>query len=112
MRLIKEINEVSKAHGTLEFVQVLGHPSNLVFTTRDPAGEPSQIYRTLMLQELIRNGVIAPSLVVSYSHTDQDVDKTVRAFENALQVYKRALDSGAEQFVVGPSIKPVYRARN
>ena len=111
-RLTREINEASKAHGILDFVQVLGHPSNLVFTTRDPAGEPSQIYRTLMLQELIRNGVIAPSLVVSYSHSDEDIDRTVQAFEKALKIYKQALDSGAESFVIGPSVKPVYRARN
>ncbi|MDH5262945.1 MAG: glutamate-1-semialdehyde 2,1-aminomutase, partial [Gammaproteobacteria bacterium] len=63
MRLTNEINEVSKARGTLDFVQVMGHPSNLFFTTRDNEGMPSQTFRTLMLQELIRNGVIAPSLV-------------------------------------------------
>jgi glutamate-1-semialdehyde 2,1-aminomutase len=112
MRLTNEINEASKAHGILDFVQVLGHPSNLIFTTRDPAGKPSQIFRTLMLQELIRNGIIAPSLVVSYSHSDEDIDKTVGAFDDAMQIYKKALDVGAEKFVIGPSIKPVYRARN
>ena len=111
-RLTNEINDVSKAHGIFDFVQVLGHPSNLVFTTRDPDGEPSQIYRTLMLQELIRNGIIAPSLVVSYAHDDDDIEKTIGAFDNAMQVYKKALESGAEKFVVGPSVKPVYRARN
>jgi glutamate-1-semialdehyde 2,1-aminomutase len=112
VRLTNEINDAASAHGILDFVQVLGHPSNLVFTTRDPDGKPSQIYRTLMLQELIRNGIIAPSLVVSYSHSDEDIDKTVEAFNNAMRVYKNALESGAEKFVVGPAVKPVYRSRN
>ena len=112
LRLAREINQVSKAHGLLDFVQVLGHPSNLIFATRDPDGNPSQIYRTLMLQELIRSGIIAPSLVVSYSHSDEDIDKTVCAFDDAMQIYKKALDVGAQKFVIGPSVKPVFRARN
>jgi glutamate-1-semialdehyde 2,1-aminomutase len=111
-RLMREINFASAAHDILDYVQVLGHPTNLVFTTRDADGKPSQIFRTLMLQELIRNGIIAPSLVVSYSHSDEDIDKTIDAFDNAMKVYKRALEDGAETFVVGPSVKPVYRAKN
>jgi glutamate-1-semialdehyde 2,1-aminomutase len=111
-RLVREIGEVAVAHGVNDQVQVVGHPANLVFVTRDAAGQPSQLYRTLMLQELIRNGVLAPSLVVSYSHGEEDIDNTVRAFDAAMGVYRQALEDGAEKFVVGPSIKPVYRARN
>ena len=42
---------------------------------RDPAGQPSQPYRTLFLQELVRRGVLGPSFVVSYSHSDDDIDR-------------------------------------
>lgn len=111
-RLLDEINSEARSFGIHEHTFVLGHPCNLVFATRDPDGNPSQIYRTLMLQELIRNGVIAPSLVVSYSHSDEDIDRTVAAFRSAFEVYARALEDGAERFVVGPSVRPVYRARN
>jgi glutamate-1-semialdehyde 2,1-aminomutase len=111
-RLMTEINSASQSLGIAEHVFVVGHPCNLVYATRDSSGNPSQLYRTLMLQELIRNGVIAPSLVVSYSHSDEDVERTVAAFEKSLKTYKKALDAGAEQFVVGQSVKPVYRSRN
>jgi glutamate-1-semialdehyde 2,1-aminomutase len=111
-RLMQEINAAAGARGISDQVQVAGHPASLVFTTRDAAGQPSQLFRTLMLQELIRNGVLAPSLVVSYSHADEDIDTTVRAFDTAMGVYRKALEDGAEKFVVGPSVKPVYRARN
>jgi glutamate-1-semialdehyde 2,1-aminomutase len=111
-RLMQEINEAAHSHGISDHVEVLGHPTNLVYATRDESRKPSQVFRTLLLQELIRNGVLAPSLVVSYSHSDEDIDNTVRAFDMALRVYSQALEDGAEKFVVGPSVKPVYRTRN
>ena len=37
---------------------VHGHPACLVFGTADPDGRPSQAFRTLFLQELLRRGVL------------------------------------------------------
>ena len=42
------------------------------------------------MQELIRGGVLAPSFVVSYSHSDDDIDLTVEAVDCAAEVYARA----------------------
>jgi glutamate-1-semialdehyde 2,1-aminomutase len=87
----------------------VGPPCNLVYVTRDPSGQPSQPFRTLFLQELIRHGVLAPSFVISFSHTDEDVDRTIEAVDKALRVYRRALDDGVSAHLVGPSVKPVFR---
>ncbi|WP_460494482.1 hypothetical protein [Dactylosporangium cerinum] len=77
--------------------------------TKDADGERSQPFRTLFLQELIRRGVIAPSFVVSYSHTDADIDRTVEAVDGALAVYAKALSDGVEAYLVGRAVKPVFR---
>src|SRR5262249_19756836 len=50
--------------------RVVGRDCNLVFETRDADGEPSQEFRTLLMQELVRAGILAPSFVVNYSHDD------------------------------------------
>jgi glutamate-1-semialdehyde 2,1-aminomutase len=60
---------------------------------------------------MIRRGVLAPSFVVSYSHSDEDVDLTIEAVEGALDVYRRALSDGVERYLVGPPVKPVFRSR-
>jgi glutamate-1-semialdehyde 2,1-aminomutase len=91
---------------------VLGNPANLVYFTRDREGLPSQPFRTLFLQELIRRGVLAPSFVVSYAHRNEDVDRTVDAVAEALAVYRRALDDGVEHYLVGRAVKPVFRRFN
>lgn len=88
---------------------VLGRPCCLVFATRDSAGKPSQAFRALFMQELIRRGVLAPSFIVSYSHGDEDIDKTVRAVHESLEVYKNALENGVERYLVGRPVKPVFR---
>jgi glutamate-1-semialdehyde 2,1-aminomutase len=53
-----------------------------------------------------------PSLVVSYAHTDEDIDLTVAAIDAALEVYRRALDTGVERHLVGRPSQIVYRRFN
>ncbi len=72
---------------------------------------PSQALRALFMQELIRRGIIGPSFVVSYSHSDADIDRTIAAAGEALVTYHRALEEGPERFLVGRPLKPVFRSR-
>ena len=53
-----------------------------------------------------------PSLVVSYSHTDEDIDLTVAAIDGALEAYRQALDGGVERYLIGRPSQPVYRRYN
>jgi len=100
------------AAGVEGFVGVGGRDSNLGYRTLDQEGRPSQPFRTLFLQELVRGGVLAPSFVVSYSHDEDAIRQTIEAVERALAVYRRALDDGVERYLSGPSVKPVYRRFN
>ncbi len=62
-------------------------------------------------QEIIRRGVLATSLVVNYSHSEADIDRTVEAFAAAFAVYRRALDEGIEHYLCGRPVKPAIRSR-
>jgi glutamate-1-semialdehyde 2,1-aminomutase len=88
---------------------VLGHPSNLIYATLDETGARSQRFRTLFLQETIRRGVLAPSLVVGIAHDDAAIDHTVNAVGEALNVYRRALEEGVEKYLSGRPVQPVFR---
>jgi len=103
----------SIAENRLEgFFEILGRPCNLVYATRDQHGDPSQAFRTLFLQELIRRGVIAPSFVVSIAHSDADIERTAAAICEAHAVYRKALDEGVEKYLKGRPVKPVNRKYN
>ncbi|MGA9061089.1 MAG: glutamate-1-semialdehyde 2,1-aminomutase [Terracidiphilus sp.] len=94
------------------YFEVSGRPCNLVFATRDGNRERSQSFRTLFMQEMIRRGVIAPSFVVSFSHNDADIQRTAEAVHEALTIYRKALDEGAEKYLQGRPVKPVNRRFN
>jgi len=111
-RLARGIAQAVTSAGLDGYFGVAGKPSNLVYYTRDQEGGPSQAFRTLLLQETLKRGVIAPSLVVSYSHGDDDIDRTVDAFAEALLVYRKALADGVERYLVGRPVKPVDRRFN
>ncbi len=111
-RLREQIGvEISK-HGLEGHFAILGRASNMIYATRDEAGNPSQPFRTLFLQQIIKRGLIAPSLVLNYSHSDADIDYTVRAVSEALETYRHALDEGVEKFLIGRPVKPVNRRYN
>lgn len=109
MKLADGLREISASHGVSAQVEPLGMPCNLVFTTRDANGDPSQPMRSLLLQELVARGVLAPSLVVSYAHTDAVVDLTLAAFDGALGVYRKALENGVDGYLHGRPVQPVFR---
>ena len=94
------------------FFEVVGRPCNLVFATYDQNRERSQSFRTLFMQELIRRGVIAPSFVVSFSHSDADIERTAEAVYQAHVVYRKALDEGVEKYLEGRPVTPVNRRFN
>jgi glutamate-1-semialdehyde 2,1-aminomutase len=111
-RLALGFTEATREAGLEDYVHVMGKPCNLVFATKGPDGEPSQAYRTLFLQETIARGVLMPSLVVSYSHAEEDIDRTVDAVRGALKIYAQAMEDGAEKHLVGRPSKVVYRRYN
>jgi glutamate-1-semialdehyde 2,1-aminomutase len=88
----------------------IGRDCCLLYGACDAERRPSDAMRTLFLQETIRRGVIAPSLVVSYAHTDRDIDQTIEIIGEALGVYRKALTEGVEKYLDGRPVKPVFRA--
>lgn len=112
-RLRAGIEQVTGALGIGEHLFVAGRPCNLLYSTLDHERKPSQPFRTLFMQELIRWGVLAPSFIVSYSHSDADIDYTIEAFSRAAKVYRQALEAGStDGLLIGAPTKVVYRRYN
>ena len=111
-KLADGLATVIAKHELSDHVSILGRPSCLIFTARDQAGQPSQGFRTLLQQELIQHGVLGQSLIISYAHSDDDVARTVEAFDRALPVYRAALTDGIEAHLIGRESQTVYRRRN
>ncbi|MCZ6711709.1 MAG: glutamate-1-semialdehyde 2,1-aminomutase, partial [Gammaproteobacteria bacterium] len=111
-RLRQGAQAAIREHGLQDFLQVIGKACCLVLVSRGNDMQPCQWLRTLMLQELIKRGVIASSLVISYSHSDDDIDRTINAIDESLHIYRKALREGPEKYLVGRPSKGVYRKYN
>jgi glutamate-1-semialdehyde 2,1-aminomutase len=102
--------QVAKDCGMEQHVIFAGRPSCMIFVTKDHNGEPSQAFRTLFLQELLRRGVLGQSLVISAAHTDVDIDQTIDAAAEALEVYARAIEAGStDGLLAGRPVAPAIR---
>ncbi len=111
-RLADGVRAVSKKLGLANHFLLLGRPCCLVYATLDNNGKPSQSLRTLFLQETIKRNLLIPSMVVSYSHGNEEIDRTIEAIADALVVYQKALDEGVDKYLIGRPVKPVFRKYN
>ena len=111
-RLRAGIEEVAALRGVGDSFSVFGRSSCLLYGTRGAASAPSQAFRTLFMQETVSRGLLAPSFVISYSHSEADIDRTVEIVDEALAVSADALEGGVDRFLRGRPVRPVYRARS
>ena len=111
--MLKEgVNKASRELGIENKISIIGPNCCSVYTTRDQQGNPSQPFRTLFIQEQMKRGLLMPSSIVSYSHTDKDIAETIERMSEAMLVYKKALDEGVEKYLVGRPVAPVWRKYN
>jgi glutamate-1-semialdehyde 2,1-aminomutase len=104
--------EIANELGIREHVGLEGYVCSPDLVTRDRDKQPSVPFRTLFVQEMLKNGVLMPWLAVSYAHQGPELDMTLQAARKALQVYVQALESGIDRYLVGPAVKPVFRKFN
>jgi glutamate-1-semialdehyde 2,1-aminomutase len=110
-RLRAGVEQVVAEAGLAEHITIAGHNANMVFAARDRHLQPSQDYRTLLIQRLLLSGVIAPSLVVCAAHDPAAIDQTIDAFAAATGPYRRALEHGIATELCGRPVRPALRPR-
>jgi len=57
-----------------------------------------------LMTAMIRRGLLLPSLLASYSHSNKDIAKTIEIIHEALPIYKKALEEGIEKYLTGRSV--------
>jgi glutamate-1-semialdehyde 2,1-aminomutase len=110
--LMEGMNGIARELGIGEYFSFVGTPCSPNFLTRDVTGEISMAFRTLFVQEMVKNGVLMPWVALSYSHNDTEIDVAIEAGKKSLEIYRRALTEGVERYLEGRAIKPVFRKFN
>jgi len=106
-----EVQDAVAAAGLGDYFQLRGRDCNLVYVARDADGQPSQEFRTLVLQEFLEHGILAPSFVVNAAHDPKAISQVVDAVTELMPVYRRALDDGVATVLRGRPVRPAIRRR-
>jgi glutamate-1-semialdehyde 2,1-aminomutase len=105
------VTDVVAAAGLGDYFQLRGRDCNLVYVARDADGQPSQEFRTLVLQEFLEHGLLAPSFVVNAAHDPKAISQVTDAVAELMPVYRRALDDGVGTVLRGRPVRPAIRRR-
>jgi len=94
----------------MDYVGVVGYPCRTLMTFAPTAGNPLEM-KTLVQQELLRRGVLWTGMQnLCHAHEEADIDYTVAAFREALDILRRATESGEiRRGLKGEVIQPVFR---
>lgn len=113
--LSEQISMLITKHNLNDFITLKGHPNWKLMLFRDSDKNISDGFKTLIYQEVIKHGVLFRGYFQpTISHTELDIEKTIYAFDNAFEVYAKALNSknSFKDFLVGEPVKPVFRKFN
>ena len=109
-QIFSQCNQIIRDFNLQDFIEISDTFWFLVFNFRNNNRELDSKFRTLFLQEMIKNGVLFQgALVPSYSHNNIEVDFFIHAFQISCKVFKLALEGNIEEFLIGKECKPVFR---
>ncbi len=107
---LAKCNEVIQHHELTKYVHLMNCNWMPVFIFRNSKEEICQGMRTLVLQEMIKRGILFQgAFVPCYSHTKEDVDYFAEALDQSLVIFKQALHNGYESYLTGEPAKAVFR---
>ena len=111
--LQSKFNDMAESLNMIDYIKMEGYPCSPYLIIKDDNLNPSLQYRTLFLQETIKDRILIPWIALSHAHGKAEISQTLNASYNALEVHKIALDTGKiDSMIQGPIVKPVFRAYN
>ncbi|MDP4826212.1 MAG: glutamate-1-semialdehyde 2,1-aminomutase [Flavobacteriales bacterium] len=105
--------QLIEKHGLQDILKLTGFNWSVGLAVMNHAGQADMDLRTLFMQEMIQRGILYQGILSPcYSHTKEDIDWMLAAFDESCVVSNRGLEDGVHKYLVGPSIKPVFRKFN
>ena len=88
-----------------------GYPVRIKVVGQDSNGDDSILLRSLFIQEFVKRGIFVHPGVeyISFSHTKEDVAKTIQALVESIPIFKKATEENSfESYLEGKPSRPVY----
>lgn len=93
-RLLDEVNASITSYGLEDILSVSGHPTWSFLLIKDHNYYDAFTIRTLFMQEMMDNGILTlGSHLLSYAHSDDDIDAIVAAYKSFLKKLSTGLEA-------------------
>ena len=102
-------NQIANDLG-MDFTKCIGYECRSLITFDAKAGNPLEI-KALVQQEMIKRGILWGGFHnMSFSHTDADIEYTLKVYLEVLPILKKAVDENSVmKYLNGEPVKPVFR---
>ena len=92
------------------FTKCNGYNCRTIITFDAAAGNQLEM-KSLFQQEMIKRGILWGGFHnMCYSHTDEDIEYTLKAYEDVLPILKKAVEEGdVIKYLKGETVEPVFR---
>ncbi|MGE0118505.1 MAG: aminotransferase class III-fold pyridoxal phosphate-dependent enzyme [Dongiaceae bacterium] len=100
-------------HGIGGFARAAGHPSWTFLLFADTPACSQWEIKTLFMQEVLARGILSLGTHnVTYAHTDDDVDRLLRVYDEVFPILREAVEEGAmTQYLRCSPLQPLFRVR-
>ncbi len=112
-KLITDLNILINEFKMSEIFSVAGYPVWSFFTIKDTEKFTSWELKTLLLQEMFSNGIVAIGTHnISYAHEDEDVVRLMKAYRRYFEKVKILMDKGDLSAVLDcKPLQPLFKLR-
>lgn len=103
-------NQIAAELGLEKYTKCMGYDCRTIITFDASGGDPL-VLKSIVQQEMIKRGILWGGFHnMSFSHTDQDADYTLKAYREVLPILKEAIHSGTpEHYLKGTPVEAVFR---
>lgn len=112
-QLKEKLENVISKHRLEDHLSLQGYPCLFVLVCRNASQAIDDSYRTLLMQEMIANGVLFQGMFyTTWAHQDAELNWQVSAFDSACAIYRKAIEAGStDGLLIGAPAKPVFRRK-
>lgn len=102
-------NQIAKELG-MTYTRCSGFDCRTIITFDASAGNPLEL-KSLVQQEMIKRGILWGGFHnMSFSHSDEDVEYTLRVYREVLPILKKAVEEkNIKGYLRGEPVEPVFR---
>ena len=112
-KVIDSLNTSIIAAGAEDFLSTAGNPTWSFFLIKDMGKYDQWQIKTLFLQEMFARGILTiGSHIMSYSHTDADLDKLFSAYDEVIPMLVEGVRGNKlESMLHCQPLKPLFKVR-